>query len=407
MLGTLERTEEHRLFLQWLEGVIVEHEVDALVIAGDLFDSATPPQSAVRLYFDFLASLHQRRRECRVVVTAGNHDSPAHLESPRDFLQLHGVHISATLPELARDLLIPLPSQEAPQLIVAALPFLRERDLRKGHLGQSPEEIERELRDGIAARYREAAEACTLLLKELGHSEALPLLATGHLTALGGVVSESEREIHVGGLGRVGADAFPADFAYVALGHLHRPQAVGGRDHIRYSGSPLTLSFSESRDRKEVRLLDFAEGALVRQEALAVPVARPLLSIALSRENWRKELASFEPPAAVRTPGGEALLPWVEITITDPRAGEDLVADIREASEGRGFEIIRVVARSSSLPAALALEGDEAAAGLASPKEVFGKRLEGEPLDETERHALLAAFDELHALYEERQRERA
>src|SRR5690606_11240455 len=116
-------------------------QVDALIIAGDLFDSATPPQTAVRLYYEFLARLHARSA-CAVVVISGNHDSPAQLEAPRDLLRVVNAHVVPSLPqEQMEALLIPLPSAEAPRLVIAAVPYLRERDLRSGEIGESAEAI--------------------------------------------------------------------------------------------------------------------------------------------------------------------------------------------------------------------------------------------------------------------------
>ena len=388
-LGNLDRTLEHQRFLQWLEATVIEAEADALVISGDVFDSATPPQSAVQLYFQFLASLHQKRKECRVVVISGNHDSPAQLDAPRDLLQLIGVQVQATLPR--RDdgslapALLPLPSAEEPRLVIAALPFLRERDLRRGELGQDADTIRRELQAGIVACYRAAAEAAR-------RWEGVPLLATGHLTALGAATSASEREIHVGGLGSVGADAFPDAFHYVALGHLHRPQAVGGRDHIRYAGSPIPLSFSEAQDAKEVRLLDFVGGRLVGNVPLPVPQTRHLIELRVPEESLAAALRSFAPPPA-------ELPAWVELTILDAKGEKDLVQTAQLAARGREaeFEIVRVLLERESAQPLLETGGTDAVEEsiLASPKAVFAQRLKAGGFDEATQTALLTAFDEL------------
>ncbi len=401
MLGSLDRTEEHQRFLDWLEATLVAVQADALVIAGDVFDSATPPQSAVRMYFDFLASLHAKCG-CQVVITAGNHDSPAHLDAARDLLRVINVHVSATLPKSedgaldASAILIPLPSPEAPRLVVAALPFLRERDLRTGEFGQSADVIRRELQEGLTKRYAEAAEAAKPWLER-----AIPVIATGHLTALGSAVSESEREIHVGGLGSVGAEAFPTAFAYVALGHLHRPQTVGNRETVRYSGSPLMLSFSEAADRKEVRLLDFSGNRLVANQSLPVPQPRPFVRLKIPHAELKTRLRQFEPPAG-------DLMPWVEITITEANGSEDLCEAVREATANRPFQVIRVLAERTTPIAPLGLDDDsadeEADALLSNPKAVFQRRLEQEtPRGDSRDHdPLSTAFAELCALLEER-----
>ena len=256
MLGDLDRSDEHRRFLAWLRDVLAREHVDVLIIAGDIFDTANPPQSAERMYFEFLANVY-RETKCPVVVTGGNHDSPAHLEAPSRVLRTLHVHVTGALPENINDLLVPLPSADHPKLVIAAVPFLRDRDLRTGAFGQTADEIREELRSGIEAVYQRTAKAC-----EAFRNKGAAVLAMGHLTVTGARVSESERVVHVGGLGKVDHKVFPEDFDYVALGHLHRPQTIGS-EAIRYSGSPIPLSFSECEDIKQVRLLDFGNGSLI------------------------------------------------------------------------------------------------------------------------------------------------
>ncbi len=398
-LGDLDRSAEHALFLQWLEERLLEEEVDLLVIAGDLFDSATPPQSAVRLYFDFLATLY-RRGGPRVAIIAGNHDSPGHLESPRDLLRVIRADVVGQLPLLPgretdwNALLFPYPDAENPALLLAAIPYLRERELRTGQPGQSAAEIAAELRAGLAKIYADTAHAA-----RPWRERGLPIVATGHLTALGASTSHSERDIHIGGLGAMAADAFPPEFAYVALGHLHRPQAIGGREHLRYAGSPVALGFSEAAHPREVRLLEFEAGQLVAQRPLPVPLARPLLSLRTTRERLAVELATLTPPQA-------PLPAWVEITVTGTGGGESLFEEVRRAAQGRPFEVVRVQTEPVGGP--LSLEAEEQTQAddlLASPRAVFSRRLEAEKLPESERDALLLAFEELMARYEETLRE--
>lgn len=388
-LGELDRTGEHRFFLEFLLETVLATQADVLVVAGDIFDSATPPQSAVRLYFDFLAALYTRT-SCVAVVTSGNHDSPSHLESARDLLDVIRARVVAALPEDRSQLLIPLPSAEAPELVVAAVPFLRERELRAGRLGQSAAEIEADLRDGLRRQYEETAEAA-----RPWRERGVPLLAMGHLTALGAAVSESEREIHVGGLGKIGADAFPEAFDYVALGHLHRPQAVGGRAHIRYSGSPIALSFSEAGDTKELRLLDFAGGSLVGNESLPIPQSRRLIQLRVPQAELATRLAEFAPPPS-------ELTPWVEVVVEEANGAVDLYQAVQEAAENRPFRVVKVTAERVGAPVALGIEDEsqETEKLLSDPKAVFARRLDLEAdLDPPARAALETAFAQLYERY--------
>jgi len=397
LLGERSRAEEHRRLLAFLLERVAALSVDALVIAGDLFDSANPPQSAVAQYYDFLSTLF-RQGGCSVVVVAGNHDSPAHLEAPRQVLRALRAHVVGVMPNPVEGGLIPLPSAEAPRLVVAAVPFLRDRDLRQGEAGQGTAAIQRELVQGIQRRYAEAAEAC----RPWG-ARGLPLLATGHLTVLGAVTSESEREIHIGGQGAVAADCFPEAFAYVALGHLHRPQRVGRREHIRYAGSPIELSFSEAGDAKELRLLDFDEGRLISQAPLPVPRFRALAQVNTTPGAIETDLRRFEPP-----PG--ELPAWVEVVVNDPLPGENVYDRVQRLVEGRDFEVIRVVGRRGTplagMSAPAGTEAEDLGVLLGNPSSIFARRLAAEAgLSESERAALNGAFRELLSLHDERARE--
>ena len=387
-LADLDRTEEFRRFLDFLLETLVAIEADALVIAGDVFDSATPPQSAVRLYFDFLAALYTRSH-CVAVVTAGNHDSPSHLEAPQEILQALRTRVAATLAEDRSAMLIPLPSPEHPSLVVAAVPFLRERDLRTGHLGQTAREIESDLRTGLRCRYEEIAEAA-----RPWRERGLPILATGHLTALGASTSESEREIHIGGLGKIGADAFPQAFSYVALGHLHRSQSVGKCAHIRYSGSPIALSFSEAADAKELRMLDFAGGLLVANQGIPIPQARRLIQLRIPQEELEQTLREFAPPPS-------ELTPWVEVVIERADRSTDLYKTVQEIAEGRPFQVLKVSPEREGEQVRLGLDDETAKEFaenlLADPKGVFRRRLDLEPdMDAETRSTLETAFAQLY-----------
>ena len=394
MLGEHSREEEHLRFLKFLLEAIQKYSIEVLVIAGDVFDSANPPQSAVAQYYNFLSALF-RQGGCSVVIVAGNHDSPAHLEAPRQILNALGAHVVGALSGSRADLLVPLPTPNSPQLVVAAVPFLRDRDLRRGLSGQGAAEIQQELIQGITRCYREVAEAARDWT-----AKGVPLLATGHLTVAGSQTSDSEREIHIGGLGAVGADCFPEAFSYVALGHLHRAQTAGKRETVCYSGSPIPLSFSEAGDRKELRVLDFAQGRLVQQFALNIPLSRRLTQIRSKRDALEISLKEFQSSSG-ELPG------WVEVVVEDPLAGENISDVVQELVKGRDFEVIRVLGKRetplSGMSAAGKDEGIEQLLG--DPSKVFAHRLEAEPaLSDEDRVALKLVFQELCNLHAEQQR---
>ncbi|MGI9244037.1 MAG: exonuclease subunit SbcD [Verrucomicrobiales bacterium] len=379
LLGDHSREEEHARFLEFLLGTILDGEVDVLVVAGDIFDSANPPQSALGQYYDFLARLYSASA-CSVVIVAGNHDSPGQLESPQDVLKTLRTTIVGRVQD---DPIVMLPDRESARLAVAAIPFLRDRDLRSGQMGEGADAIRGALVAGIAERYADAGAR----VADLG----VPALATGHLTVLGSAAADSERDIHVGGLGAVGAKMFPEEFDYVALGHLHRPQACGGNEIVRYSGSPIPLSFSEAGDRKEIRLLDFDQAGLVGQQAIEIPLARRLVQLRVRRAELEEALAKVEP-------GAGGLRTWVEAVIEGPVSGEDLLGTIKDLTAGQEFDVVRVMCESRrSIPG---ISSGESAEGqedlLGDPLKVFSLRLDREPgLEDGERRELQMAFQEV------------
>ena len=185
-----DRLAEHRAFIDWLISVLKSERIDALLVSGDVFDAANPPQEAVALYYDFIQRLADLK-SVKTVITGGNHDSASHLNAPRDLLRRFDVHVFGSAGQNVVDL---------GGAVVAAVPFLRERDLRQATAGVSMGDAQAQVRESIRAHYAAQLEA----LKAVANSR--PLLAMGHLTVLGATTSDSERDIHIGNLGAVGAD---------------------------------------------------------------------------------------------------------------------------------------------------------------------------------------------------------
>lgn len=392
-----DRDEEHQYFLNFLVETIKSKKIDTLIIAGDIFDSTTPHPNSLRLYYDFLAEVYHSTN-CTVVVTSGNHDSPANLEAPKDVLKALNIHVVGVIPQNIEDSIILIPSAEKPKLAIAALPFLRDKDLRTSHLGQTQDEIRKNIQDGIRKRYSDICDAVKAY-----QLEGAALLATGHLTVLGADKSESERDnIHIGGLGVVTTDIFPELFAYVALGHLHRPQKVGNQEHIRYSGSPISLSFSESIDKKEIRILKFEEGKLTQNYGVETPTPRKLFRLSTTQRDLEETLNTFQPEPS-------ALKHWVELTITTDDSIDNLNEFIEKLTINKPYVVIqKKIERSSAYENLRATEcinihslGDL----LGNPHEVFLQRLNQiSTIDAEEREALITAFAELYDLVLETQR---
>ncbi|MEM7697098.1 MAG: exonuclease subunit SbcD [Verrucomicrobiota bacterium] len=379
-LRDLSRDEEHARFLDWLADFILKSETDLLVVAGDIFDSANPPQQALRRYHEFIARVY-RETHAEILIVGGNHDSPALLESSASVLTQLRCRIVGQAPSAPANCILTFP-QDTPKIAVAAIPFLRDRDLRKGVSGETSAEIRSAIVAGIANYYEAATQAAP---------PDLPLLATGHLTVTGSSTSDSERDIHIGGLGDIAADRFPEQIDYLALGHLHRPQRCGKRSNFRYSGSPIPLSFSEASDEKSLQLLDFVESELIEQHTIPIPAYRALLRVKAKRSSIRTALADLELPD---TP----LRPWLEIQIKDPVPGEDLFQECLEASEAIDADVIQVTAIGQTAAILDESEIDESETHrlLEDPTAVFQRRLEmADQLDLDERETLELTFTKL------------
>ncbi len=370
------RHEEHRAFLDWLLRQLAELQPDLLIVAGDIFDGATPPQEALTLYYGFLSRL-AKGANCQTLILGGNHDSPATLHAPREILRAMDVRVIASPPDDATDGLL-----EFKDVLVCAVPFLRERDVRTAEPGQSADAVAAAIRLGVAQHYRALhALACTKSRKRL-------LIATGHLTALGSATSPSERTIHIGNLGAVDTGCFEG-FAYTALGHIHRPQSVGD-ERVRYAGSPIPLSFAEVDLPKEIRVIDIT-GDQLAHRGITVPTFRRVLRINVTTAMLVPELTRNQATS------GETLLPWLEVTVTDGRSHPDLDRQVREAAEGLDLRILKILT-----PALIGCDAADPASAAPSldellPGQVFAERLRREKIDvaSTEGHALVITFDEL------------
>lgn len=286
-----DRDYEQGCFLAWLLTQIEERKPDVLLVAGDVFDSGNPSAGAQKLYYDFLRRAVDARPAMEIVLTAGNHDAAARLEAPAPILRSLNVHVVGTVerPSGAEidysKFLIPLKDASGSVAALAlAVPYLRASDLPQVEGNDS-------YVAGARTFYRRVTDAACRIRDER-FPEAV-LIGLGHCHLMEGAESrDSERRLVVGGLEALRADDFPAELCYVALGHLHKPQAFqGGR--VQYSGSPVPLSFTERDYRHRVLELEFGAEGLVKTNSLEIPRVVPLLSMPRGRAVPISELESI------------------------------------------------------------------------------------------------------------------
>ena len=384
-LHGVSRDHEHGLFLDWLLGQLEEHAVDVLVVAGDVFDGQNPPVGAQRLLYRFLARARRLRPALTVVLIAGNHDSGGRLEAPSPLLDELGVHVVGALGDPGR-LVVPLPGPDGETAAwCAAVPYLRLSDLEITEAAEAggPDPVV----EGVRAVYNRVFEAARTR-RQPGQA----LIATGHCYMAGGALSElSERRILGGNLHALPADLFPADVDYVALGHLHRAQRVGGREAVRYSGSPLPLALSEAGYRHQVVLATFREGALAGLDTLPVPRFVQILRLSGRPEQLPALLAALPQAADRRERDGWPLL---ELTVSLERPEPGLRAAVDELLAGRAVRLVRLATESGGDGRSLADGAGAVALATLAPEDVFRRCWQrshrAEPAPEH-----LAAFHEL------------
>ena len=200
-----QRLDEHEQFLTWLLQTIKDYSVDLLLVSGDIFDTSLPSAEATNLYYEFLFRLYNET-ETYTVIIAGNHDSPRHLEAPREFLKMGRIHVVGLATEPA-ECVVQIPPDN-PRVSIAAVPYLSENDLPHVSFESEIEKSER-YQQRLKSFYAEC----------VSHMPTqLPKILMGHLFVHNGKVMDSERNIQIGGASAVHATDFPNEVDYIALG---------------------------------------------------------------------------------------------------------------------------------------------------------------------------------------------
>ncbi len=376
------RQTEHRAWCDWLVQTVEEQQADALIIAGDIFDTGTPPSYAREQYNRFVVQM--QATGCQLVILAGNHDSVAMLNESKDLLAQLNTHVISSVAEnLEQQLLVIKQRNGHVGAIVCAIPFIRPRDVQRSQAGQSAEDKQGDLQNAIAEHYAQLFAKAEELRDEL--SAAVPIIGTGHLTTVGVSLTESVREIYVGSLTAFPTDAFPS-FDYLALGHIHRPQKVAGLEHIRYSGSPIALSFDEAKQQKQLLQVDLDASGLQAVTVLEIPCFQRLISLAGSLKELEQQLTELKDlldPEAIT---------WLEIQVRVDDYYADLDERITALCAELPVEVLRVRRLRGNTIAGLTRNSGELLAEL-SPDEVFAKRLHDEELSDDD----IAVLKCLHA----------
>ncbi|CAA9203250.1 Nuclease SbcCD subunit D [Flavobacterium bizetiae] len=305
-----DRTYEHQQFLSWLIATLQTEEIDVLLVSGDIFDISNPSASSIKMFYSFLKNAIKINPDIQIVITAGNHDSASRLEAPKPLLESSNVHIVGIVEKDVdgnidyEKLLVPIyDDSKNVKIWCLAIPFLRMGDYPTLLNCANP------YTEGVTALYKEAFEYVTLR-KQDGQT----IIAMGHLHTHHAEVSDLDKaeRLIMGGVECIPASAFHEDIKYVALGHIHKAQRIGGQDHIRYSGSPLPMSFSELNYKHQVIVFKL-DKEISELKSIEIPVSVPLQRIPQAPQPLHEVIGLLEnlsEPDDIKEP-----FPYLEVRI--------------------------------------------------------------------------------------------
>ncbi|MFI3246663.1 MAG: exonuclease subunit SbcD [Ferrimonas sp.] len=367
------RAEEHQAFLNWLLEQIDEHDVDALIVSGDLFDTGTPPSYARQLYNSLITRMSPRR--CQLILVGGNHDSVAMLNESKGLLAELGTHLVASASGDWQEQLISIPNKNGElAAIVMAVPYLRPRDLIHSSANLDGRQKQQQLQQAISEHYQQLYQQAQILRGE----RPIPIIATGHLTTVGASRSEAVRELYIGTLDAFPAHAFPT-VDYLALGHIHRSQIVASQPHMRYSGSPIPLSFDELNRPKEVLLVEFEQQNMAQVQALPVPTFQAMAQLRGSLAEIEQQLQQFAPNGDTTN---SAPSTWLDIEVRSDEYIPDLQGRILTIAAELPVEVLLVRRQKKQNHNSLNTQQHNETLAELTIDEVFARRLAIETWDE-------------------------
>ena len=378
-------SEDHKIFFEWLIDLIVEREIEVLLISGDIFDHANPTAEARQLYYSFLRQLIHVK--CRVIITAGNHDSAAVLNGPKDILAMLNINIVASIPSSIDESIIELKNKnDETGCLVCAVPYLRDSDIRTV---MESETYKNRVEQKFLGMKNYFETVVNYAAQKYG--EDIPVILMGHLFTSGVSTSDSERDIQRGGLEMFSANDFPKNCKYIALGHIHKPQRVGNSETIRYSGSPIPLSFSEKNDNKIVLELNLSDNCVQQVSVHEIPSSRRLRRFSGTFKEIQAGLNTFK--------NDKKLKCFAELEIKQKDHDPSFTANLHKfITEFQSDEVEILTYKFGFANKASNLYGPDSENKNIedlTPKEILLKRLETEEVEEDNKSLIIEAFDEL------------
>lgn len=377
-LHNFDLHQDFDLFIDWLCQLVENRSIDLILVSGDIFDTGNPSAESRKQFYQSLIRL--QKLNCQIILTGGNHDSASMLDAPKDILNEISVKMIGGIPENIEDCVIPFKKNNE-EIIICAIPFLRDADLRRANDGLSYDDRIQAVQNGIENTYSQVAEYCKTNFPNT------PAIAMGHLFAAGvTATSDSERDIQIGNEAKFNAHRLSNHFAYVALGHIHKPQRIKAEIPIFYSGSPLPLSFSERKDQKRVLLINTENG--FEPESITIPSFRKLIRISGNLENIKTKLNALN--------SDSTLTNLLEIELIEPEFSIQTEANFFNLISNFNKENYNIIKtkmffQDRVLGANELFHQDVNISDL-SPNEVFDELLKTQPMDEAYAKEMREAF---------------
>lgn len=336
-----DRTYEHQQFLDWLLVILTTERIDVLLVCGDVFDLSNPSAASIKMFYSFLNQAVKQNPDLQIIVTAGNHDSASRLESPKPLLESSNIHIVGLIEKEGNGSIdygkITLPLKDKTGNTKAwciAAPFLRMGDY------PSIPDCANPYAEGVTAFYKAAYEYAASQ-KEPGQA----IIAMGHLHAQQAEVSDIDKteRLIMGGVECISAAAFDNHIRYVALGHIHKAQRIGGKEHIRYCGSPLPMSFSETNYKHQVIAFDIADDNIESLKIIEIPVSVPLQRVPSVHSPLKEVLAALRQLAAFEGDGQTA--PYLEVRVLLEGPEPSLRHEVETALAGKKYRRAKIDVR--------------------------------------------------------------
>ena len=321
------RNEEIARVFAFLLDLVKEKQIEATLLAGDVFDNGHPSVESQDMYYNFLLEL--QKNGCKqVVVIAGNHDNPDFLEAPKGLLQRMNIHVVGNVDSahLEREVIL-LGEERSPSAIVCAVPQLEHRDV----CGLVPEGTEGDRAQILALGVAEHYKKVWSIANELRNGRDIPIIGMGHLYASGSSFRSNDDNNVVGKLECIDMDTFADGYDYMALGHIHKPQRVAEHDNWRYAGSVLPMKIQENSFVPQVMVLDTAEPSNPKGEEIPDSCFHKMLLIKGDMDKLQEELRKL------RDNNEKA---WVKVVYTGEEAKPNWAIDLRMECRNSDVQIV-------------------------------------------------------------------